>query len=97
MRYRLIGAAERLDNGFDNDERRLSFLPMISFDVHRAATVHVDCEFYHQRGRNYWHTVPATAGAIVVPSLRWSPIDVNDRVATSPGASTEPQSSDHKV
>jgi iron complex outermembrane receptor protein len=60
VRYRVIGAGEWLDNGFDNDERRVSFLPMLSFDVGEAITVHVDGEFYQQRGRNYWHMVPST-------------------------------------
>lgn len=61
VRYRFIGAAEWLENGFDNDERRLSFLPAMSFDVGRGATLSVDGELYHQRGRNYRHTVPVTA------------------------------------
>ena len=60
VRYRVIGAAERLDNGFDNNERRLSFLPMLSFDVGARVTVHVDGELYDQRGRGYRHTVPST-------------------------------------
>jgi iron complex outermembrane receptor protein len=61
VRYRAIGAAEWLENGFDNDERRLSLLPMLSFDLGRSATVHVDSELYHQRGRNYRHVVPVTS------------------------------------
>lgn len=60
VRYRVIGAAERLDNGFDNNERRISFLPMLSFDVGTRVTVHVDGELYDQRGRGYRHTVPST-------------------------------------
>jgi iron complex outermembrane receptor protein len=61
VRYRLIGAAEWLENGFDNGERRLSLLPTMSFDIGRAATLTIDSELYHQRGRNYRHAVPATA------------------------------------
>jgi iron complex outermembrane receptor protein len=60
VRYRVIGAVERLDNGFDNNERRVSFLPMLSFDVGTRVTVHVDGEWYDQRGRGYRHTVPST-------------------------------------
>jgi iron complex outermembrane receptor protein len=60
VRYRLIGAAERLDNGFDNNEKRLSFLPMLSFDIGQRVNVHVDGEFYEQQGRGYRHTVPST-------------------------------------
>ena len=59
-RYRLIGAAEWLENGFDNDERRLSLLPMAALDVTDNVTLHVDTELYYQRGRNYWHLVPST-------------------------------------
>jgi iron complex outermembrane receptor protein len=59
-RYRLIGAAEWLDNGFDNDERRLSVLPMVALDFSDNVTLHVDGELYHQTGRNYWHFVPST-------------------------------------
>lgn len=61
VRYRLIGAGEWLGNGYHNDERRLSFLPALSLDLGRTATVTVDSEFYHQQGRNYRHTVPVTA------------------------------------
>jgi iron complex outermembrane receptor protein len=61
VRYRLIGAAEWLANGFDNGERRLSLLPMVSFDLGRRATVHIDSEMYHQRGRNYRHAIAVTA------------------------------------
>lgn len=60
VRYRVIGAGEWFDNGFDNGERRLSFLPMMSFDVGSNATLHIDGELYHQRGRNYRHAIPAT-------------------------------------
>src|SRR5262249_36625036 len=59
--YGLTGAGEWLDNGFDNGERRLSLLPSIAFDVGQSATVTIDAEAYHQRGRNYRHVVPATA------------------------------------
>ena len=51
VRYRLIGAAEWFDNGYENDERRLSFLPMMSIDLGRKATLNLDGELYHQRGR----------------------------------------------
>jgi iron complex outermembrane receptor protein len=61
VRYRLIGAGEWLDSGIDNDERRLSLLPMLSVDVGDAVTLHMDGELYQQRGRNYWHMVPVTA------------------------------------
>jgi outer membrane receptor protein involved in Fe transport len=50
-------------NGFDNGERRLTFLPMLSVDFASRATLTVDTEFYDQRGRNYRHAVPATAEA----------------------------------
>jgi len=59
-RYRLIGSAEWLENGFDNDERRLSLLPMAALDLNDNVTLHVDTELYYQRGRNYWHLVPST-------------------------------------
>lgn len=61
VRYRAIGAAEWLENAIDNDERRLSLLPMVSIDLSPAATLHLDGELYHQRGRNYRHAVPVTA------------------------------------
>ncbi len=60
-RYRVIGAGEWLDNSTHNDERRLSFLPMLSVDVGESVTLHLDGELYHQRGRNYWHMVPETS------------------------------------
>ena len=44
----------------ENGEWRLSFLPMLSADVSDRVTLHLDGELYHQRGRNYWHFVPAT-------------------------------------
>ena len=61
IRYRLVAATEWLDDGFDNDERRLSFLPMVSFDLASGTTIQFDTEVYDQRGRGYHHTVPATA------------------------------------
>lgn len=59
-RYRMIGALEQTDNGFANDESRVSMLPMLSFDLGRATTLHLDGEYYDQRGRGYRHTVPVT-------------------------------------
>jgi len=56
----VIGAGEWLDSGIHNNERRLSFLPMLSVDIGEAITLHMDGELYHQRGRNYWHMVPVT-------------------------------------
>src|SRR5262245_5879554 len=61
VRYRLVGAYERTDDGYSNDERRASLLPMLSFDLGRGTTVHLDGEYYDQRGRGYRHTVPVTA------------------------------------
>lgn len=61
LRYRVVGAGEWLDNGFDNDERRLTLMPMVAFDVSPKATVTFDTELYQQQGRNYRHAVPATA------------------------------------
>jgi len=63
VRYRATGAAEWLDNGFDNNERRLTFLPSFAFDLGSRATMSVDTELYYQKGRNYRHAVPATAAA----------------------------------
>jgi iron complex outermembrane receptor protein len=60
IRYRFVTAAEWLDNGFDNDERRFTVYPMASLDLGRRATLHVDTEWYEQRGRGYRHTLPAT-------------------------------------
>jgi hypothetical protein len=34
---------------------------MLSFDLGRSTTVHLDGESYDQRGRGYRHTVPVTA------------------------------------
>jgi iron complex outermembrane recepter protein len=61
IRYRVVGAYEDMDNGFENDESRVSVLPMLSFDLGRGTTLHVDGEYYDQRGRGYRHTVPVTA------------------------------------
>jgi iron complex outermembrane receptor protein len=61
VRYRVLGAGEWLDNGFSNEERRFTFYPTLAVDVGDRATLTLDAEFYHQRGRNYRHTVPATA------------------------------------
>jgi iron complex outermembrane receptor protein len=60
IRYRVIGAGEWLENGFDNGERRLTFFPSLAIDLSPGVTLSVDAEFYHQRGRNYRHAVPAT-------------------------------------
>lgn len=60
LRYRLVGAAEALANGFDNDESRVSVLPMLAFDLGPGVTFHLDGEYYDQRGRGYRHVVPAT-------------------------------------
>ena len=63
VRYRIIAASEWLDNGFDNDERRLTVLPTIAVDFGTRGTLTVDTEWYDQKGLNYRHTVPATAAA----------------------------------
>jgi iron complex outermembrane receptor protein len=63
IRYRLVGASEWLDSGFDNDERRLTLLPTVAMDLGRRATLTLDAEWYQQRGRAYRHVVPATAAA----------------------------------
>src|SRR5215813_6775648 len=60
LRYRLIGAAEWLDNGYSNDERRLTFLPTIALDAGKKTTLSFDTELYSQRGRNYRRAVPVT-------------------------------------
>ena len=62
-RYRVIGAGEWLENGFDNGERRLTLMPMVAVDLSKDATLTVDTEIYDQRGRNYRHTIPATIEA----------------------------------
>lgn len=63
LRYRVVGAGEWLDNGYANDEHRLTLLPTLSWDVGRTATLSFDTELYRQRGRNYRHAVPATEAA----------------------------------
>lgn len=63
VRYRVVAASEWLENGFDNNERRLTLLPTIAVDVGARGTLTFDTEFYNQRGRNYRHVVPATADA----------------------------------
>ena len=60
-RYRVVGAYEKSDVGFENDERRASVLPMLSFDFGSRTTLHLDGEYYDQRGRGYRHSVPVTA------------------------------------
>ncbi len=62
VRYRLIAAVEGLENGFDNDEQRITLLPTFAFDI-GAGTLTVDTEWFRQRGRAYRHLVPATAQA----------------------------------
>ena len=57
----MVGAYEGMDNGFANDESRWSLLPMVSFDLGRSTTLHLDGEYYDQRGRGYRHSVPVTA------------------------------------
>ena len=61
VRYRVVAASEWLESGFDNDERRLTLLPTIAIDVGARGTLVFDTEWYDQRGRDYWHQVPATA------------------------------------
>lgn len=63
IRYRLVAASEWLESGLDNDERRLTLLPTIAIDVGAGGTLTFDTEWYEQRGRDYWHMVPATAKA----------------------------------
>ncbi|MET0212684.1 MAG: TonB-dependent receptor, partial [Vicinamibacterales bacterium] len=63
IRYRIIAASEWLENGFDNDERRLTVLPTIAVDFGARGTLTADTEWYDQKGLNYRHTVPATADA----------------------------------
>jgi iron complex outermembrane receptor protein len=60
VRYRVVGAYEQTDDGYANDESRLSVLPMLSFDLGGDTTLHLDGEYYDQRGRGYRHTVPVT-------------------------------------
>jgi iron complex outermembrane recepter protein len=59
-RYRVVAAAEGLDDGFSNDERRMTLFPMFSFELGRESTLHVDSELYDQKGRGYRHAVPVT-------------------------------------
>jgi iron complex outermembrane receptor protein len=63
IRYRVVAATEWLQNGFDDNERRMTLLPTIAVDVGTRGTLIFDTEFYHQRGRSYQHVVPATADA----------------------------------
>lgn len=63
VRYRVVAASEWLENGFDNDERRLTLLPTLAVDIGDRGTLTVDTEWYDQRGRSYRHVVPATAEA----------------------------------
>jgi iron complex outermembrane receptor protein len=61
IRYRLVAAGEGLGDGYDNDESRVSVLPMLSFDLGERTTLNLDGEYYDQRGRGYRHAVPVTA------------------------------------
>jgi iron complex outermembrane receptor protein len=63
VRFRILGAAEWLENGYDNGERRVTIFPTLAIDLGARATLTLDTEFYDQRGRNYRHLVPATAAA----------------------------------
>jgi iron complex outermembrane receptor protein len=63
VRFRMIGAGEWLENGYDNGERRLTLFPSMAIDLGSRSTMSFDTEIYHQRGRNVRHTVPATADA----------------------------------
>jgi iron complex outermembrane receptor protein len=63
VRYRVVAATEWLENGFDNNERRVTLLPTVAIDVGARGTLVVDTEFYQQRGRSSRHAVPATAEA----------------------------------
>jgi iron complex outermembrane receptor protein len=60
IRYRLVAAGEKLDNGIDNDESRLSVLPMLAFDLGEKAQLQLDGEYYDQRGRGYADVLPVT-------------------------------------
>src|SRR5687767_1326071 len=60
VRYRVVAATEWLQNGFDNDERRMTLLPTVAVDVGTRGSLIFDTEFYGQRGRSYRHDVPAT-------------------------------------
>ena len=61
VRYRVVAALEKLENGYHNDERRLTLLPTIAVDLGARGTLTLDTEWYDQRGRSYRHDVPATA------------------------------------
>jgi iron complex outermembrane receptor protein len=63
VRFRIVGAGEWLENGYDNGERRLTIFPTMAIDLGARATLTIDTEFYDQQGRNYRHVVPATAAA----------------------------------
>jgi iron complex outermembrane recepter protein len=63
VRYRVVAAGEWLENGFDNDERRLTVLPTIAADIGARGTLTFDTELYDQRGRSYRHALPATVDA----------------------------------
>ena len=63
VRYRVVAATEWLQNGFDNNERRMTLLPTIALDVGARGTLILDTEFYAQRGRSSRHAVPATVEA----------------------------------
>jgi iron complex outermembrane receptor protein len=63
VRYRVVAASEWLQNGFDNNERRVTLLPTIALDLGTRGTLIFDTEFYTQRGRSSRHAVPATADA----------------------------------
>ncbi len=76
IRYRLVAAAEGLDDGYDNDESRVSVLPMLSIDLGVRTTLNLDGEYYDQRGRGYRHTVPAT-GATQAGDFSAIPWDLN--------------------
>jgi iron complex outermembrane receptor protein len=60
VRYRLVAAGEKLDNGIDNDESRLSVLPMLAFDLGEKTQLQLDGEYYDQRGRGYANVLPVT-------------------------------------
>jgi iron complex outermembrane receptor protein len=90
VRYRVVAASEWLESGFDNDERRLTLLPTVAIDVGARGTLVFDTEWYDQRGRDYWHQVPATTDAqrgdfsklpwdlgISSPDYRWTGSNVS--------------------
>ncbi len=59
-RYRVVAAGEGLGDGYENDERRMSVLPMLSWDISEGTTLNFDGEYYDQNGRGYRHVVPVT-------------------------------------